>query len=112
MTEADKDLLRRFIHLYNEGRPDQFPAVLSRDFVWHGSDGRMLRGLTAHGGEYGPRPTEATGSVMRIEEIICEDDKLCVRLEAVSSDGRVLRRMNDVFRIENGKLAEEWSGHS
>ncbi|MCD7868874.1 MAG: ester cyclase [Clostridiales bacterium] len=45
---------------------------------------------------------------LEIQRIISEDDMAAVYLKNVDPEGNTLCRVVDIYRIENGRLAEHW----
>lgn len=44
---------------------------------------------------------------MEIQHILCDDDKVCVFFKCTLENG-IENKVFDMYRIENGKLAEHW----
>lgn len=114
--EDNKQILRTFIDLFNCRAPD-FAAVMSDDFVWRGIEGAVFEGRRAY--EEGIKRVPSDMQIT-IDDIVAEGDRVLVRLRMVgtrvnkvlgrsTTDGPVFT--NDLFRIQDGKIAEEWSGH-
>ena len=115
-VEENKRTLRTFIQMFNSRAPD-FAAVMSDDFVWRGIESAAFEGRKAYEEGIKRVPTDMQ---ITIDDIVAEGDRVLVRLSMVGtgvnkvlgrskSDGPVFT--NDLFRIQDGKIIEEWSGH-
>lgn len=45
---------------------------------------------------------------LEIQQMIAEDDKVVVYLKNVDPEGKTKCRVVDIYRLEDGKLAEHW----
>ncbi|MER5686352.1 nuclear transport factor 2 family protein [Streptomyces sp. NPDC002205] len=106
---SNKDLVHRFVRLWNEGRTDRLGEVTHETFTWHSIEGRTIAGLS----EYVTSVTNKSQGKrnIRVEETLTEGDMVMFRLAMDRGDGAVFHT-HDLFRISDGKIAEEWSGHA
>jgi len=99
------DLVRRFVELWNEGRTDELGEVLADDFAWRSIDGEERLGRSAYLDGVG-----SAGIDITIQRLIEDGPFVMARLGIRRADGRT-RTTHDLFRIHEGRIAEEWSGH-
>ncbi|MGW0694576.1 nuclear transport factor 2 family protein [Streptomyces sp. NPDC002738] len=106
---SNKDLVHRFVRLWNEDRTDLLGDVTHQTFTWHSIEGRTIAGLS----EYVSSMTNKSRGKRNIlvEETVAEGDMVMVRLAMDRGDG-VVFHTHDLFRISDRKIAEEWSGHA
>lgn len=105
----DKDVVRRFVDLWNAGTPEKLGEVVEETFVWHGIDGAELHGLD----EYVQFVTRRSPGARRIsiERLAAEKEWVMARLRIERSDDSSFHT-HDLFHIEHGRITREWSGHS
>ena len=114
--EANKDIVRRFIEVYNKRDLDLIDDFIAADYVDHTNkvDREGLKQLFALGFEAYPDWHET------IEDIIAEGDKVWVRLSykgthkgefmgLAPTGKKVTSKAVDIYRIVSGKLAEYWN---
>ena len=113
--DANKALVRRWIDAYNTHNLDAFDEFIAPDYVDHTNnvDREGLRRLFIMGFTGFPDWHET------IEDIIVEGDRVWIRLSytgthagefmGVTPTGKTVTMTGvDIYRIENGKLAEYW----
>lgn len=99
-------LVQRFMSHWNAGTLDELTEVTSPEFLWRGIDGTVKTFS-----EYVASGASATPPTITIEKSVVQDDLVVVRLR-IERNGVVTRVTNDIFRIEDGLIVEEWSGHA
>jgi steroid delta-isomerase-like uncharacterized protein len=111
MSEANKELSRRFTELFSSGDEALADEVLSPDVVFHGTAGdgelRGIEELKRFVAEYRRAFPDAVSTV---EDQIAEDDKVVTRWRA-SGTGRGRQFAMDgvtIERIADGRIAEVW----
>jgi steroid delta-isomerase-like uncharacterized protein len=111
MSEANKELSRRFTELFSSGDEALADEVLSPDVVFHGTAGdgelRGIEELKRFVAEYRRAFPDAVSTV---EDQIAEDDKVVTRWRA-SGTGRGGQFAMDgvtIERIADGRIAEVW----
>jgi predicted ester cyclase len=111
MSEENKAAVRRFVELWNTAGFDRFGEVVDEGFVWRSLADEERVGLAT----YISRASSVTSDDNRlridIDDIVAEGDRVAVRL-SMYRGGEMYRRTHDIFRVENGKIVEEWSGHA
>ena len=122
MSEGNEALAHRFhMDIFQEGNLDAADEILSADFLWHGA-------LGPGEDQRGPEPAKQVASGViaafpdrRIthEDTIAEGDKVLIRwalsgtqegeVQGIPPTGRPVTLTGfDLFRIEGGKIVEEW----
>ena len=104
--ERNKHLVRQFIDAWNTHRSDVLRSVTASTFVWRSIEGRE-RGLD----EYAAGMDISRYQSVEIEDMVAEGTRVMIRLHMLLKDGQQFRT-HDLFRIESGLIAEEWSGHA
>jgi steroid delta-isomerase-like uncharacterized protein len=122
--ENNKKLLRRFMKAINEKNFDLFDELCSPDYVWHGQASPTIREDVRGLENFKKAVMEFTTAMpdlkVVIEDIIAEGDRVAVRFtESGTHTGgtfagipptgkKVIWTGIGIYRIENGKLTEEW----
>jgi ParB family chromosome partitioning protein len=118
--EANKQLVKRFLEAINSRDFDAFDELCHRDYVWHicvwHTYARGIAHTEMHGLESYRKATAEwqLGNpelVIVVGDMIAEGDRVAVRfiMKGSSSDNKILSRSSiSIYRIEDGKLAEEW----
>ena len=121
-SDANKKLVRRFMEAINMKNFDLFDELCEEDYVWHICVWHTMANTIAHTEVCGLQSFKKAVSEFHasnpdlelvIEDMIAEEDRVAVRYTLTGagtySDGKKpLRRTVSIYRIENGKLAEEW----
>jgi steroid delta-isomerase-like uncharacterized protein len=113
--EANKALARRFHEeLFNQGNVAAAEEILAPDFVWHNPPNETM----AEGPEGATQVAADTRAfypdlVLTEDDIIAEGDRVVIRWTlrgtgSYGTGGMVEVTGIDIFRIENGQLAELW----
>jgi steroid delta-isomerase-like uncharacterized protein len=120
-TEANKKLVRNYTQtVFNEHRTDRASDFLAREVKWHGGTLGTAEGLnnvTALVRGFIAALPDLTASE---QDIVAERDTVAVRfvveathkgdLLGIPATGRRVRwDAVDVYRVENGKIVEEWA---
>ena len=122
--EANKNLLRRFVDAINKKQFDLFDQLCSPNYVWHGIGSPNIREDVRGIQNFKKAVAEFTNAMpdlkVIIEDLVAEGDRVAVRFEEIGTHTgapfagippagkRVVWRAVDIYRVENGKLAEEW----
>jgi len=117
--EENKALVRRYFEEYNKGNPAMIDELCTADFVWHAPGGleqlsrevtkKVLTGFT----------TTFSDFRVTIEDMVAEGDKVVAfskrtgthigEYRGIAATGKqVTWTWMVMFRIEGGKIAEEW----
>lgn len=105
-TANPQTVVAELIDLVNDDRLDLLEKVLAEEFVWHGIDGHTRAGVDA----YRQRLQSAKYDIS-IERMVVDADIAVARLCIRRGDGTG-RVTHDIFRVEGGRIHEEWSGHA
>jgi predicted SnoaL-like aldol condensation-catalyzing enzyme len=114
--EANKALARRFHdEIFEQGKLDVADAILTSDFVWHAPPQTVLAA--------GPPAIKQTaadvrayfsGLALSADDVIAEGDRVVIRWTLTGSVQTphgavpVVYTGIDIFRVQDGKLAELW----
>jgi steroid delta-isomerase-like uncharacterized protein len=120
MSAADnKDIVRRYWNgKWNERRPEILDELQTPDVVYHGASMKM-KGLEEYKQAYGYFRSALHDTELTIEELIAEGDKVMSRVacrgvhkgefEGIPATGKTVTvNIFTVFRLVDGKIAEEW----
>lgn len=122
MSEENKRLvLREAEEVFGQGRLDVYDEILSPDYVLHDptlpEPVRGIEGAKEFAGQY---VSAFSGMSVKTEEILAEGDRVAARWTArgthtgalgdIPPSGRDVTVSGSTFyRIENGKIAEDWT---
>jgi steroid delta-isomerase-like uncharacterized protein len=120
MSEANKQLSRRFTELFSTDDETQADAVLSPDVVFHGTAGDgEVRGLEAVKAFIAGYRRAFPDAMSTVEDQVAEGDKVVTRWRArgthagelgpIAATGRDFQMDGvTIERFEGGKIAEVW----
>ncbi len=107
MEQRNKEVIRKFYQeFFNDHIVDSADKYVRDDYVQHNPGVEQGReGLkTAFASKFVSDPTFC----LNIKMMIAEDDMVAVYLKNVDTDGNTKCRVVDIYRLEDGKLAEHW----
>ena len=119
-SRANRQLLKRFVQALNSRDFDAFDEFCDRDYVWHIYVRHNCTGMITHTDVYGLEGVKKVesewllsnpGLDVTVGDMIAEGDRVVVRYawKCRDSDNKMLSRSSiSIYRIEDGKLAEEW----
>jgi len=119
LEEQNKEIVKRYWDgKWNERRPGILDELLTSDVVNYGTS-MKIKGLEEYKQVYGMFLSALHGTHFTIEEIIAEGDKVMTwaslsgvqkgELEGIPPTGKTINiSIFTVFRLVNGKIAEEW----
>jgi steroid delta-isomerase-like uncharacterized protein len=118
MKEIPTTLLKRIGEVVDRKNFDRLGELLSEDVRWHGTTGE-IEGLRAFEDSCRLMSQALGESVMDIEDVIAEGDRVAVRFNhATTVNGEFMGRQAEqkrlsvggvaFFRIADGKVAEVW----
>jgi len=122
LGDTNKKLVRRFMEAINMKDFDLFDELCDRDYVWHIYVWHSRASTIAHTEVSGLQNFKKAVSEFHtsnpdlqvsIEDMIADEDRVAVRYSLTSAGAcsgreRPVRTAVSIYRIENGKLAEEW----
>ena len=118
--ETNKQLLERFVEAINSRDFDAYDELCDRDYVWHIYAWHTYSSAIVHTETHGLerfKKAEAEWHLsnpdlkMIVRDVIAEGDRVAVRytMKGSNSENKILSRSSiSIYRIEDGKLAEEW----
>ena len=119
LEEQNKEIVKRYWNgKWNERRPEILDELLTPDVVNYGTS-MKINGLKEYKQVYGMFLSAFHDTKFTIEGIIAEGDKVMTwasigglqkgELEGIPPTGKSMNiKIFTVFRIANGKIAEEW----
>lgn len=120
-TEENKAVIRRYFELYNQGNLEALRELFISDLVCHiGGVPEPIRGLQANLEMDAYHRAAFSDIRSTLQDVFAEGDKVAVRrtwslrhtggFEGIPPSGRELSGTAvDIFRLENGKIAESWT---
>ena len=118
MSEQNKQLVRTLVDAFNANDMEGFAAACTDTYAYHGP-GQQLTGVEAVVGMIQMYKGAFSDARLTILDQIAEGDKVCTRLRATGTHDGPLQdiaatgkpvsiALTAVYRIEGGKVAEEW----
>lgn len=118
MSDQNTSLVEQFISAFNMGDIDRIDALCTPTYVYHGP-GIELNGLEAAKGHMQMYKSAFSDASLEIVELFATGDRVVGRWRATgTNDGslgsiaptgkQVTLAGISIFRVENGRLAEEW----
>lgn len=107
MEERNKEVIRRFYQeFFNDHIVESADLYVREDYVQHNPGVEQGReGLKrAFAEKFQLHPEFA----LRIQMLIAEKDMVAVYLKSIDTEGNTLTRVVDIYRLEDGMLAEHW----
>jgi predicted SnoaL-like aldol condensation-catalyzing enzyme len=102
-----KELIQNFYEeFFNQHNTESAKIYVKEDYIQHnpGVDQGRDALMQAFYKKFIADPTFC----LRIEKIISDEDMVAVYLKNVDSEGKTKCRVVDIYRIEEGQLAEHW----
>ncbi|MGA2237928.1 MAG: ParB/RepB/Spo0J family partition protein [Candidatus Bathyarchaeia archaeon] len=115
-SNANKAIVKRFMEAVNTKRFDLFDELCSQGYIWHICVWHARASTIAHTEICGLDDFKKTVSEFHlnnpdlevvIQDMIADEDRVAVRYSLVGASTSS-RTTVGIYRIENGKLAEEW----
>jgi steroid delta-isomerase-like uncharacterized protein len=122
--ENNKKLLRRFMEAINQRRLDLFDELCGENYIWHGEAGPTALNEVRGRENFKKAVAEFTDAMpdlkVTIHDMVAEGDKVAIRItESGTHTGadfagvpptgkRITWDCIGIYRIENGRLVEEW----
>lgn len=103
----NKELIMNFYkEFFNDHHTESAIKYVRKDYIQHNPGVEQGRDalIRAFADKFVQEPTFH----LNIEKMISEDDMIAVYVKNVDPDGNTKCRVVDMYRIENGKLAEHW----
>jgi steroid delta-isomerase-like uncharacterized protein len=117
MSTANKEIVRRFYEAYGRQDLETAASLVTEDFVNNSSKSQGREGVYEEGKFWFSAFPDARVS---IEELVAEGDKVVARLNTTATHqgelfgspptGKAVEMSEiDIFRVENGLIAEAWA---
>jgi ketosteroid isomerase-like protein len=109
--EENKELVRRFLDWWSSGDVSVLDRTVADDVVSHAPGGDVHSGREVLRKRLGGIIGFFSKRQLHIEDLFAEGDRVAVRYwwSGVTGDNRNVKVMNmAIYRIANGRLAEEW----
>jgi steroid delta-isomerase-like uncharacterized protein len=118
-TEKNVALINRVLELINDRNLDEAFELYDLDYIYHGPGGQELRGRSGIRGLWDLFLTAFPDLTSSVDEVISEGNKVALRwtirgthtgelLGIPASNKSITLPITEVFRVENGQLAEAW----
>lgn len=107
MEENNKEIIRKFYQeFFNEHMIESADKYVKEDYIQHNPGVKQGREnlKSAFADKFKQHPEFA----LRIQMMIAEKDMVAVYLKNVGPDGATRCRVVDIYRLEDGMLAEHW----
>lgn len=120
MSESNRELSRRFTELFSTGDHELADEILSRDVVFHGTNGDGdVRGLDAMKSFVDAYRTAFPDAHSEVEDQVADGDRVATRWRArgyhrgnlgpIGPTGREFEMSGvTIERIESGRIVEVW----
>lgn len=119
MNEQNEAILHQVIALANARKLDEAFEHYASDYQYHGPGGSELRGRDGIRGMWEQFIAGFPDMRASIDDLISDGDKVAMRWRVEGthkgnfmgippSNNRMTLHVNELFRIENGQLAEAW----
>jgi C-1 hydroxylase len=117
MSTTSKDIVRRFLEAWDRQDLETAAGLVTEDFVNNSSSSRGRAGVIEEGRFWFTAFPDAQAT---IDELIADGDKVVARVTATAThrgeffgtppSGRTVTMGEiDIFRVENGLIAEAWA---
>jgi ketosteroid isomerase-like protein len=112
--EQNKSLVRRMLNWWVSGDVSVIDETNAQDVVVHESGGREVRGRDANKERLSFFINSFSDRTITIDDVIAEGDRVAVRYSwsgLSSAKRQVNSKTIAIYRIADGKIAEEWEEH-
>ena len=106
-TAASRELITRFYtEFFNRHKTEAALTYVKEDYIQHNPG--VGQGRAALIEAFAEKFKNEPDFHLNIEMIIAENDMVAVYLKNIGSDGNEKCKLVDIYRIEDGMLAEHW----
>ena len=104
---TNKELIQAFYkEFFNDHIVESADKYVAENYVQHNPG--VGQGREALKSAFAEKFISVPTFHLNICKLISEDDMIAVYLKSVDPQGNTLGRVVDIYRVENGKLAEHW----
>ena len=110
MEEKNKEVIRNFYQeFFNDHIVESADKYVREDYIQHNPG--VDQGREALKRAFGEKFAEHPEFRLNIQMMIAEKDKIAVYLKNIDPQGNTKCRVVDIYRLEDGMLAEHWDVH-
>lgn len=107
MEEKNKEVIRKFYQeFFNDHIVESADQYVREDYIQHNPG--VEQGREALKRAFGEKFVEHPDFHLNIQMMIAEKDMVAVYLKNVDPEGNTKCRVVDMYRLEDGMLAEHW----
>lgn len=107
MTEKNKEVIRKFYQeFFNDHIIESADKYVREDYIQHNPG--VGQGREALKNAFADKFVSDPDFCLVIKMLIAEDDMVAVYLKNVDKEGNTKARVVDIYRLEDGMLAEHW----
>lgn len=107
MKEENKTVIRQFYQeFFNDHIIEAADRYVREDYIQHNPG--VGQGREALKDAFRDKFKEHPEFCLHIQMLIADDDMVAVYLKNIAPDGTTNARVVDIYRLEDGKLAEHW----
>lgn len=107
MEEKNKEIIRRFYQeFFNDHIVESADRYVREDYIQHNPG--VEQGREALKSAFGQKFLAHPDFCLKIQMLIAEQDMVAVYLKNVDKSGNTKCRVVDIYRLEDGMLAEHW----
>lgn len=107
MSEKNKEVIRKFYQeFFNDHIVESADRYVREDYIQHNPG--VAQGREALKSAFGEKFLEHPEFHLNIQMMVAEEDMVAVYLKNVDPQGNTLCRVVDIYRLEDGMLAEHW----
>lgn len=107
MEEKNKEVIRNFYQeFFNDHIVESADKYVREDYIQHNPG--VDQGREALKRAFGEKFAEHPEFRLNIQMMIAEKDRIAVYLKNVDPQGNTKCRVVDIYRLEDGMLAEHW----
>lgn len=105
--QRNKELIKKFYQeFFNDHKVEAAEKYVRDDYIQHNPG--VGQGSKALMEAFADKFAMDTTFCLRIEKMIAEGDTVAVYLKNIDPQGNTKCRVVDIYRIQDGKLAEHW----
>ena len=117
--DANRDVVKKYHEVWSNGQVNELDKILASDFVCHFIDGIEWKGIEGANSSITSHRKSFPDWNEEIVDMISEDDKVVTRFKSTGTQLGAFNGLDPtgkkvtiyetaIFRIANGKIAEQW----